>query len=276
MFHTLFNVSTALILIFFVKQLSAFTYKVIPKIPEEDMITKSFVYLESDVRKEPDLAIEQATQEVSRIATLAYENLSLAVESFYDGDTSKANQVMEQEEIIDFLYQDMKTWLIEARSLELSDKNIEKTAMMLRAISDIERIGDYGESLAENVLLKKENATLSKEALSDLKELSQKTLVLIRAALEVYKNDDEPSLQLIEIKEQEIIDIFEKNIENHIVRCKNGEIDHRGGILFTDMAYYMKRCASHATNIAFSILSESEWCKYRKTSRFKSQTINVN
>jgi len=264
MFHTIFNVASAAILIAFVKQLEALTYKIIPKLPGEDIASKSFVHLSANIEKDPDLAISQAKCEVLRIGKLAHDNLELAVETFYTNDMTKANQVVEQEEVINSLYDDIKNWIIKARSLDLTKENLERTAMMLRAISDIERIGDYADNLAENVLLNKQTTRLSKETMADLQRISQKTLNLIKAALEVYERDDEGKLSQIETWELEIIATFEESIENHIVRQKNGTIDPRSGVLFTDAAYYLKRCASHASNIAFSILDESEWCRYRK------------
>ena len=79
---------------------------------------------------------------------------------------------------------------------------------------------------------------------------------LLRFAIEMFYTNSEEHLQDI-INLEEGVD--EKEIElqkAHVARLANQECTPEAGMLFADVTGGLERIADHATNLAFSVLSE--------------------
>ncbi|MDR0469947.1 MAG: Na/Pi cotransporter family protein [Peptococcaceae bacterium] len=260
MFHTLFNVSTVVVLVGFIKQLAMLVHKVIPEIESENAATKKLVFLGSSIMQIPAIAVTQAQRELDRMGAMALENLQLALETFFTGDTSKTATVLEVEDTIDYLNHNITTWLVRIRGLKLSDVDMEKLGTMLHTVSDIERIGDHAENIVEYAMFEEKYGTkISQAAMDELRELSDATVETIKLALKTFKDRDASLLHVIDKLEQKVDDMSITCVENHIQRLQDEVCDPRGGVMFTDMVTDLERCADHANNIAYSILGNQIW-----------------
>ena len=260
MFHTLFNVSTTVILVGFLKQFAMLVQKILPERPDESAAARKLVYLDSSVIQMPAIAVTQAKRELDRMGQMVRENFRLALDAFFTADAAKAEAALEVEDTIDFLNQNITTWLVRIRGLKLSEADVEKLGVMLHTISDVERIGDYAENIAEYAMLReKHGATISAAAEEELRALSDTTLEIIELALDTLKNRDYTQLPAIDRLEQKVDDMSAACVENHIQRLQDEVCDPRGGVMFTDMVTDLERCADHANNIAYSILGNQIW-----------------
>ncbi len=142
----------------------------------------------------------------------------------------------------------------------ISEPDVEKLGMMLRTVSDIERVGDHAKNIAEYALqLEQTPVSFSDKSKEELQEMSDDSVELVELALDIFKNYDSSRLSKVEELEQNVDNISAEYIENHIKRLKQGECDPRSGVIFTDVITDLERCADHATNIAFSVLGETAW-----------------
>ena len=260
MFHTLFNVSTVIILVAFIPQLATLVRKILPVRPDENENIKRLLFLDQSVMQMPPIAVTQAQRELDRMGKMALKNLQDALDSFYTGDAIKAEAVLEAEETINFLNHQITAWLIRLRGLDISGADIEKLGMMLHTVSDIERIGDHAENIAEYALMGGSSALkISPDAMAELKELGDFTIEAVTLALKIFGTRDESLLDGVEPLEEKIDNLADECVENHIRRLKEEVCDPRGGVIYTDMVTDLERCADHATNIAYSILGETVW-----------------
>jgi phosphate:Na+ symporter len=260
MFHTLFNMSTVVVLVGFIKQLALLVHKVIPEIESENAVTKKLVYLDPSIMQMPSIAVTQAQRELDRMGRMALENLQLALETFFSGDTSKAENVLEVEDTLDYLNHNITTWLVRIRGLKLTDADMERLGVMLHTVSDMERIGDHAENIVEYAMFEDKYGTkISQAAIDELRELSEATIETITLALKIFKNRDTSLLHDIDRLEQRVDDMAIECVENHIQRLQDEVCDPRGGVMFTDMVTDLERCADHADNIAYSILGNQIW-----------------
>ena len=268
MFHTLYNVATLLILIPFVKWIALLMQKAIPIKQEE--VDKSnerkLMYLDGGAMQTPTLAVLNANLEIGRMAKIANENVKLAIQAFFEGDEDKIDKVFEKEKTIDFLNHNIASKLIEISNMTLSISDGEKIGEMFRTLSDIERIGDHAENIAEYAQsIKDGSLKFSPAAVEDLKSLAELTETLIARALETYERQDESQLPQIDAMEEEVDDLTVTLTRNHIKRLKEASCDPKSGVIFTGMVIDLERIADHAKNIAFSILPESARHAYRKS-----------
>ncbi|MCL2501949.1 MAG: hypothetical protein FWE99_02325, partial [Bacteroidales bacterium] len=137
--------------------------------------------------------------------------------------------------------------------MPLSEVDSERIAKMFKILSDIERIGDHAENIAEYTLIITErNLKFSDVAIEELRLLGNLVTQQIVRALNMYENADKSQLSQIKSVEKEVDNLSKDFTENHISRLKVGDCDPQSGVLFTDMIIDLERSADHAENIAFS------------------------
>ncbi|MCL1805537.1 MAG: Na/Pi cotransporter family protein [Clostridiales bacterium] len=264
MFHTIYNVSAVALQVGFVKQIVMLVEKILPELPDENAATKKLVFLNPGIMQMPAIAVTQAHRELIRMGELAMGNLKLALEAFYETDTAKATKALEMEDTIDFLNHEITTWLVRIRGLKLSEADMERLGSMLHTVSDIERIGDHAENIAEYAINKGKYSTVfSQPAVEELRILSGVALDAVKLSLEIFKSRSITRLPEMD-KLEEHVDYFSVAcVENHIQRLQDELCDPRGGVIFTDMVSDLERCSDHANNIAYSILGNQVWSVQR-------------
>jgi len=260
MFHTLYNVSAVLLQVAFVKQIVMLVQKIIPEQPDENAATKKLVFLNPGVMQMPAIAVTQAHRELYRMGEMTLRNLKLALEAFYETNTAKATKVLEMEDTIDYLNHQITTWLVRIRGLKLSEADMVRLGSMLHTVSDMERIGDHAENIAEYAINKEKYKTeFSEPAVEELRILSGVAVDAVSTALEIFNSRSITRLPEMD-KLEEHVDYFALAcVENHIQRLQDELCDPRGGVIFTDMVSDLERCSDHANNIAYSILGNEVW-----------------
>jgi phosphate:Na+ symporter len=260
MFHTLYNVATMLLLLPFVRYITLLMQKVVPLKEGEAKKTheKKLAYLDIKVQQTPAFAVVNAAKlEICRMGEIANENLALSLESFFERNEDKANKTLEVEKTIDFLNHQIASKLVEINNIVLSTADAEKVGKMFKILSDIERIGDHAENIAEYTLLAKDrNLKFSDAALKELKTLGDLTTKQISRAIVAYKNQSEVGLPQIRKSEKEIDRLAQEFTENHIARLKQESCEPKSGVIFTDMIIDLERSADHAKSVAFAVLPE--------------------
>ena len=267
MFHTLYNVATMLLLIPFIRWIALLMQKIIPIKPEEvdKANERKLLYLDAGAMQTPTLAVMNAHLEISRMAKIADQNLNLALEAFSERSEDKIDKVFEKEKTIDFLNHNIASKLVEINNMVWSTSDAGKVGEMFRTLSDIERIGDHAENIAEYAQMMRDgNLKLSDAATQELETLFDLSRKILAQAQDVYENQDESQLPQVNAMEEEMDDLAVKFTDNHIRRLKETSCDPKSGVIFTGMIIDLERIADHARNIAFSILPESTRRAYKE------------
>jgi len=253
MFHTLYNVATLCLLIPFIKWIAILMQAIIPVKQDErdNTYEKKLIYLDDKTIQSSTLAVVNAHLEICRMGTIANENLALALESFFEKNEEKARKTFENEKIINFLYHRISSKLVEINNKALSKSDAEKVGKMFKVLSDIERIGDHSENIAEySIIMKDRNLKFSDVAIEELELLSRLTLEITTKALDVYRREDEVKLAQIKSLEKEIDALSVEFTENHIERLKTEMCEPKSGVIFTDIIIDLERSADHANNMS--------------------------
>ena len=251
-FHLIFNLVSSLVLCPFVKQIAKLSERIVKPEPQEAKDAQKLMYVNAETLLSPSIAVTQFKREVMRMGELAYD-------AYFKSDEDGLDAIYERESTINFLNHQIAGGLVQLHGKRLSSKERETVGMMFGVLTNIERIGDHAENIAEYVeIAGKHTVSMSPEALEELKEMAQKTLYSIRIALDVYRDEDFSRLNEVSDAEQAVDDMEEKLNENHIKRLKAGQCSPREGVLFTDMIIDLERCADHAINIAYAIKGEQQ------------------
>ena len=255
MFHTLYNVATLLLLLPFVSVIALLLQKIIPVKGNErrQMHERKLIYLDSKIPQTPTLAVVNAGLEVNRMGAIANENFALALEAFFEKDEEKAKKMLEAEKTVNFLQQNILHQLVEINNMPLSTVDAEKIGAMFGLVSDIERIGDHAENIAEYTLEMIERKwAFSDVAIQELKTISDLAKEVITNALLAYENQEESLLPEVDRLEDTIDELSVAYAKNHIERLKTKVCDPKSGVIFIDMLSDLERSSDHAKNIAFA------------------------
>lgn len=264
MFHTIYNVSTMLLLLPFIKQIASLMKKLIP-VKDEDtdvVYEKKLLYLDSRLPMTPSVATQNAHMEVCRMGRIANENLEMATDAFLNKDAKKIRKIFENETVIDFLNHKITAQLASINRMTLSPLEANNISKMFLILSNFERIGDHAVNIAEYTeTIINGNLSLSKPASKELTTLSNAVNTLTEQALVTFQTQDKKLLQTIREGEKKTDRLTVKYVENHIERLKEEMCNPEIGVIFTAMINDLERSADHAKNIAFSVALERKWNK---------------
>ena len=254
---SLFKIFQTLMFLPLSAQFVALTKKLVPG---EDAGDKEFqlLYIGKQNIFSPSTAVVETTQEIERMGTMAIRNLRLAMEAFFDRDEGKIAKVYETEKQIDFLSHELTDYLVKINQLQLPVVDAKRIGGLFHVVSDIERIGDHAENIADYaVKCREENLGFTKKASKEILEMHEKATVIVEEAMEMFVTMDEKNLPDI-LELEETIDRMDRELQqNHVKRMAKGKCSPMSGIIFTDLVTGLERVADHATNIAFSILEKN-------------------
>ena len=192
-----------------------------------------------------------AVKEIVRMGELARKDVRLGMEAIQSFDADKVKYVLEHEPVVDALERDITDYLTQMSSSEMSESLTTRHTGLLHACTDIERIGDHGETLAKRARkLVEEDVVFSDEAKAELLQLSEMVLRASGRALEALEKNDkaiaEDAVRLCrEVKQ------YQKEIrKNHITRLNEHICNPTAGFVMMELLINMKRVSDHSKNIA--------------------------
>lgn len=203
----------------------------------------------------PTLAIDRSHSILQLMAHIAKNNINVALSLFGNFDRKKHEQLLEDENEEDCLDDKLSDFLVKLNSRELSMTETRKTATILRCVSDLERISDHSENIAELAQqLSICNRKFTKQAENELNVSFDAVQEIIDIAFTALIYDDIELAYQVEPLE-EVIDILTVTLkQRHIIRLQKGICTIEMGIVFNDCINNLERVADHCSNIAVSLI----------------------
>ncbi|MBR5642323.1 MAG: Na/Pi cotransporter family protein [Firmicutes bacterium] len=254
-FHTIYNTVCAVLMFPLIKPVAAMAEKLMPDSAEDEFFSRKLLYVTNDVSKSPAIMITQAHREIMRFADVCRANLHTALESFFERDEDKAETVIEHEKTINFLHHEINSYLVSLYGKGLHESDVSRVSTMLSVASDLERIGDLAENIAEYAQTAAANrAKFSDGGLQDLGEMAERVEYMVDLSMKAYDKEDRALLEEARTVEDSVDAMQEEKTENHIERLKDNVCEPRSGVIYTDMVSDLERISDHAMNIAEGIL----------------------
>ena len=261
-FHTLFNFINTLLLFPLTNKIVVLTKKIIPDkegdISKLTLSEKTASILDVRIMEQPALAISTVRKEIIYFANFTKKNVERAIDLLVGKrDEDLIAVVTKYENEIDKTNRIITEYLVKINNLSLDLNQHIMVEHMIRMCSDIERIGDHAENIAENSYpLLKEEAAFSQVAVAEIKQIADTVLQSISCAIEcIEKKDLDLIKQQREIEEN--VDILEEEFKNaHIRRLSQGKCSTMPGIVFLDSLGNLERISDHASNLVDYIENE--------------------
>ncbi|MBO4667783.1 MAG: Na/Pi cotransporter family protein, partial [Bacilli bacterium] len=149
-FHVIYNILFMLAALPLVGPLEKLMEKVIKDKDEEEK-KKALKYIDKRLLNTPTVALMQVKKEIINMMTLAHENLKLGFNRILYQDASKDKELIETEDKIDYINNQITTFLIELTN-KLSSADEVTAGSYFHVVNDIERIGDHAYNFYEESL----------------------------------------------------------------------------------------------------------------------------
>ena len=253
-FHTLFNLFTTLVLIFFVKPLVKITEKIIPDKQTPQDAKHRLTFIDDRFMEAPAIAVGNVKKEIVKMAAIAKENINLSMEMLFNAKDDRSKLLRDNEDAINFITKSIASYLTALSGKGLSVQDEKKVGSYYHVISDIERVGDYAENIMEYAFrLRKEEMSLSEEAAEELKAVNGTINELFDVSIKAFDERERSYLGRVDELEEKI-DKFSVDLEDkHLDRLKRGICSPQVGSVYLQTVSNLERVGDHITNVAFSI-----------------------
>ena len=249
--HTVFNVTTTVILLPFMKLLEKIANLFLPN-KEEEPEKKTFGgIIDERLLATPSVAVSECEAASVRMALLAKDTLMMSLDLLTNYSDKKKEKILKNEDVLDNYEDQIGTTLVQISSKALSEHNSQICSRVLRVINDFERLGDHAVNLvdvAEEIHEKKIKFT--PEAQKEISVLTGAIREILENTFSIYENPDEAAAANIEPLEQ-VIDNLTRDIKaNHVQRLQKGMCTIETGFVLTDLLNNYERVSDHCSNVA--------------------------
>ncbi len=212
------------------------------------------------MRNRFDEQLYALNRELIEMGSMCEEAIASAAKALITGDTDLANNVKEQGNSIDRMERN-----IEGRCVKLLlhqqpvARDLRQISAALKMITDMERIGDQAEDIAEIVTFLQGHAT---ENMKLIEEMARETIHMVTASVDAFVKKDVALAKQV-IMQDDVVDNYFSAVKHDIITLITEK--SAGGEFALDLlmiAKYFERIGDHATNIA-------EWVIYSVTGTHK-------
>lgn len=262
-FHSFFNISNTCILVWFIPQIIKIVEKMVP-IKKDDDEEFRLKFIPSGYMSAGELAIESAKKEI--------ETFSQRILKMYDMINTLANtkddkkfaelvsRISKYEEITDRMEIEIANYLTEVAVSDLSRTASVQISAMLRAVDNLESIGDSCNQIAITLDNRRKtgvelDATLNAK-LDTMYEYVREAIIIMNDNL--HSDYSDVSAAKATEQEEKINEYRNKLRSEHTEAIKNNEYTYQTGIYYSSLYAQFEKLADFVINVSQSIEKSNE------------------
>ncbi len=251
-FHVIFNVTTTVVLLPFVKQLVQYSCAVIQE--KQAKTTEHILkYVDERLLSMPPVALMQAKKEIDYMLSLVEENISLSTTSIAGNPTEHSDQIAQNEEIIDFTNSALTKFLIKLSAC-VDGRDEQRIGAYFHVLNDLERVGDHAENFHEIGLeMRARKLSFSDTALSDIKQMYSVVSNMIGIAKDAFDAENPEHLPTLAALENQTDEMKRAFSAKHFARLSEGNCSLEVSPYYTSTITGLERVADHIVNVGYSI-----------------------
>ena len=255
-FHVIFNVTTTVILLPFVKQLVGFSETMI-RDKKENGPAHVLHFVDDHLLAMPPMAMVQVKKEIDYMLSVAEENTKLSFQAMLQGADSVSNdQIQENEAIIDFTNGALTSFLIKLSSTQLSASDEATIGSYFHVLNDLERIGDHAVNFYEiSQEMQRKELAYSDEAMGEVKHMCDTVLSMFSIAKDAFQNLDQSLLPELTNHENKVDGLKKTLTANHYTRLAEGNCSVTHSPYYSSTVMGLERVGDHLVNVGYSILN---------------------
>ncbi len=249
--HTIFNVTTTLLLIPFGAKLAEITHVLLPLKEDELEETAELTLLGDQTFGSGIVALSSLKNEVIKMFVLTKKSLLLTYDVFVTGKKLDMEKIERNEKKINRINYEINKFMGNVTTLGMNEVESGKCNILFKLSVDIERIGDHVENLAEYAkMLNMKEINFDANTKNELDALYRNIRYVQNLLLEedIFSKDE--LFQVIEEKEEEVDQFTLQYRHNEIKRLQNKESDANTGVIYSEMLTDLERISDYLMNVA--------------------------
>ncbi len=250
-FHIIFNVTTTIILLPFIKYLVKIAETLIKE--KSDNRAKVIKYIDDRLLSTPSIAMEQVKKEILNMALIAKDNFTKGIEEIFNQEEKNIKEIKLHEEEINYMNSAITKFLIKLLPL-LDGKDEKILGSYFHVVNDIERIGDYAKNFADDsIKMKNDDLVFSTAAKEELKMMRDTVEKMYDLAIELFSTSQKDKLNELS-KLEDDTDLYKEQFSiKHFERLSQNNCSVELGAYFISIISALERIGDHIVNIGFSV-----------------------
>ena len=214
------------------------------------------------VRSRFDAQLEQLNVELIKMGALCEEAITASVSALMKYDRTVVQMVFEKDNEIDHMERDIETFcmrlLLQQQPVA---RDLRQISAALKMITDMERIGDQAEDIAEIISFLHGHQAEDNDL---LREMAKATIRMVTESVDAYVKCDTMLAEQV-IAEDDTVDGYFTQVKERLIgKIAQDPADGEYALDLLMIAKYFERIGDHATNIA-------EWVIFSVTGVHKGE-----
>ncbi len=252
--HTLFNLITMMIFIWFTPWIGRLTEKILPDVPGEEKMAK---YLDSSLLNIPELALAAASREIIRMTDIIRgEMFPRVMRPLSQREVELPEKLSGLDSILDYLYKAVAKYLSQLNQGNLTEEQQMRQTMLLYVANDLEHTGDVTVEMGHQWRkIEDSGIEFSAEGHAELQAMFAKVQDNFASAVESFVDDDENLAARVIRGHPEILRM-EKNLRySHFQRLQwEDSLSMETTSAHTDLINQLLRLNYHSVSIAQAVM----------------------
>ena len=257
--HTIFNVTTTLLLLPIGTKLVDLACRILPD-SEEDQQDMQLKYLDFSIFDNDyhigtsAIANTQLFNETQHMLNVANHNVKRAFELLDHYDEEKYIRLQKDEEYINYLNQQVINFTTAVISHEFQVESSQSIVLFLKLSSDLERIGDHAMNIAARAQkLAKDDTHFSEDALKEIGIMESLCNNILDELIIMDYDEFKYIVDKVDVMEDNIDKTQHQFAVNQLIRLKEKKCTTENSVIYTKILTDFERIGDHGLNIAESL-----------------------
>lgn len=188
--HSLFNIITTLILVWFIPQLEKLVMKMVPN-KEEEKEVFHLVYIGKGNANLAELSITEARKEINHFGEICAKGFGYVRQAIWESETDGFEELRQKlvkyEEITDRIEFEIASYLNQVSQNDISDQARMQVKAYFKIIGEMESLGDSGEAISRLLQRKRDHGKvfndLMRKRINEMLDTMQKAYDVMNANL---------------------------------------------------------------------------------------------
>ena len=252
--HSLFNIITTLILVWFIPQLEKLVMKMVPN-KEEEKEVFHLVYIGKGNANLAELSITEARKEINHFGEICAKGFGYVRQAIQESETDKfddfRDKLVKYEEITDRIEFEIATYLNQVSQNEISDQARMQVKAYFKIIGEMESLGDSGEAISRLLQRKRDHNKvfndLMRKRIGEMLDTMQNAYDVMNANLAEANVTDITNAYSAE---DAINDMRDALREEHLKNMEVKSYDYTAGVYYFDLIQELETMGDFMINIS--------------------------
>ena len=256
--HSLFNIITTLILVWFIPQLEKLVMKMVPN-KEEEKEVFHLVYIGKGNANLAELSISEARKEINHFGEICTKGFGYLRQAINESETDKFEEfrqkLVKYEEITDRIEFEIATYLNQVSQNEISDEARLQVKAYFKIIGELESLGDSGEAISRLLQRKRDHSKVFNDLM--IKRIGE-MLDTMQNAYDVM-NENLAKNNVTDISnaysaEDAINNMRDALREEHLKNMEVKSYDYTAGVYYFDLIQELETMGDFMINISQALV----------------------